>query len=183
MNQDFTFKRRLILGVVGLLLLADIALGVYRWHLSTAPSTPSQRLVEEKMKLLMQKADLDGADKIATNFPKTVKDCDKFEHNLPSSNSVSSTISAELGDISKKSGVQLTGIAFKDKELPVYNITEREMEASVSGQYDNVVKFLNGLQKSQNFYVVDSLELGSETNAPNQLRVGLRMRTFFRTAG
>jgi len=57
------------------------------------------------------------------------------------------------------------------------------VEASVSGQYDNVVKFLNGLQKSQNFYVVDSLELGSETNAPNQLRVGLRMRTFFRTAG
>ncbi len=116
------------------------------------------------------------------NFPKTVKDCDKFEHSLPSPNSVSSTISSELGDISKKAGVQLTDIAFKDKELPAHDITEREMEAGVSGQYENVVKFLNGLQKSPNFYVVDSLELGTESNAPNQLRVGLHMRTFFRKA-
>jgi hypothetical protein len=109
-----------------------------------------------------------------------LKDCDKFEQSLSSSNSVSSTISAELGDISKKAGVQLTGITFKDKELPTRNIVEREMEASVSGQYEGVVKFLNGLQKSPNFYVVDSLELGTETNAPNLLRVGLHMRSFFR---
>ena len=183
MNRDFTFKRRLIIAGVALLLLADVALGVYRWHLSTAPSTPPQLLAKEKLKLQMQEADIAYAEKIATNFPKTVKDCDKFEHSLASANSVSSTISAELGDISRKSGVQLTGITFKDKELPSHNITERDMEASVLGQYENVVKFLNGLQKSPNFYVVDSLELGTETNAPNQLRVSLHMRTFFRTAG
>ncbi|MBS1841897.1 MAG: type 4a pilus biogenesis protein PilO [Acidobacteria bacterium] len=183
MNQNFTFKRRVIIGGVTLLLLADVALGVYRWRLSTAPSTPPQLLAKEKLKLQMQEADIAYAEKIATNFPKTVKDCDKFEHGLPSSASISSTISAELGDISKKSGVQLTGITFKDKEHAAYSVTEREMDASVSGQYENVVKFLNGLQKSPNFYVVDSLELGTESNTPNQLRVGLHMRTFFRTAG
>jgi len=180
MSRDFTFKKRLIIGGVSLLLLSDIALGAYRWHLANRPNTPAQRLAEEKLKLQLQDADIKYAEKTAENFPKTLKDCDKFEQGLPSSNSVSSTISAELGDISKKAGVQLTGITFRDKELPNRNIVEREMEASVSGQYEGVVKFLNGLQKSPNFYVVDSLELGTETNAPNLLRVGLHMRSFFR---
>jgi Tfp pilus assembly protein PilO len=148
--------------------------------LANRPNTPAQRLAEEKWKLKLQDADIKAAEKTAEDFPKTLKDCDKFEQGLPSSNSVSSTISAELGDISKKAGVQLTGITFKDRDSLNRNIVEREMEASVSGQYEGVVKFLNGLQKSPNFFVVDSLELGTESNAPNQLRVGLHMRSFFR---
>jgi hypothetical protein len=181
MSQDFTFKKRLIIGGVSLLLLADIALGVYRWHLANRPNTPAQRLAEEKWKLKLQDADIKAAEKTATDFPKILSDCDKFEQDLPSSSTVSSTISAELSGISNKAGVQLTGITFRDRESPNHNIVEREMEANVSGQYEGVVKFLNGLQRSSNFYVVDSLELGTETNAPNQLRVGLRMRSFFRT--
>jgi Tfp pilus assembly protein PilO len=181
MSQDFTFKKRLIIGGISLLLLADVTLGFYRWHLATAPSTPADRLAEEKERLKLQRADVEYAEKKAANLPKTLKDCDKFEHDLPSSNTVSSTISADLGDISKKSGVQLTGITFRDKEIPNRNITEREMEASISGQYENVVRFLNGVQKSPNFYVVDSLNLETESSAPNQLRVGLHMRSFFRT--
>ncbi len=68
MNRDFTFKRRLILGGIGLLLLADVGLGVYRWHLSSTPATPAQRLAEEKWKLKLQRADIDGAEKIETQF-------------------------------------------------------------------------------------------------------------------
>src|SRR5262252_6270253 len=102
MSRDFTFKKRLIVGGVSLLLLADIALGGYRWHLANRPNTPAQQLVDERRILLKQDADIKLAEKTAGNFPKTLKDCDKFEQDLPSSSSVSSTISAELGDISKK---------------------------------------------------------------------------------
>ena len=71
----------------------------------------------------------------------------------------------------------------KDKEAGSGGIVERTIDASVSGGYEGVVKFLNGLQKSPNFYVVESLELSTETSAPNLLHVGVHMRTFFRTAG
>ena len=97
--------------------------------------------------------------------------------------SASSSIAAELGDVSKKAGIQLTGIVFHDKEVTGRNITERLMDATISGTYENVVKFLNGLQKSPNFYVVDSLELASEANTPNVLRVTMHLRTFSRTVG
>jgi hypothetical protein len=183
MSQDFTFKKRAIIAGVTLLLLADVALGIYSWHLSTSPSTPAQRLAEEMGKLKLQKADIEYAEKIEENFPKTVKDCDKFERDLPSAATASSTISAELGDVSKKAGIQLAAVAFHDREITGRNITEREMDATISGDYVSVVKFLNGLQKSPNYYVVDSLDLGSETSAPNLLKLTLHMRTFFRTAG
>jgi hypothetical protein len=192
MAQDFKLQKRAIIAGVSVLLLADIALAAYSWQLSTKPTTPAQQIATEMGKLKLQKADIEYAEQIAANFPKTRKDCDKFESELPQAATASSTISAELGEVSKKAGVQLTGVTFRDKEaiaspgqkvVQQPAITEREIEATVSGGYENVVRFLNGLQKSPNYYVVDSLDLGSESNAPNVLHVSLHMRTFYRTAG
>jgi len=183
MSRDFKFEKRAIIGGILLLVAADIGLAYYSWRISASPSAPPQRLAEETGRLKLLRADIDYAEKIATNFPKTVRDCDKFERELPAASSASSTISAELGDVSKKAGVQLQGVTFKDREIAGRNITERGMEASIFGDYANVVKFLNGLQRSPNYYVVDSLDLGTESSAPNMVRVSVHMRTFFRTAG
>ena len=63
------------------------------------------------------------------------------------------------------------------------NLTEVELEASVTGDYSSIVKFMNGLQRSRNSYAVESLALQAEgQNSPNGLRVGLHMKTYFRTA-
>ena len=183
MARDFKFERRTIIAGVALLLAADAALGVYSWRLSKAPNTSPQSMDAEARTLKRLKAEIESAEKIKEKFPETVKDCDKFEQSLPLAANASSSIEAELGDVSKKTGVQLTGIVFHDKEIIGRNITERLMDATVSGSYDNVVKLLNGLQKSQNYYVVDSLELSTEAQTPNVLRVSVHMRTFFRTVG
>lgn len=189
MAKDFKLEKRAIIAGVAALLLADVALGVYSWRLSNAPVISARDLDSQSAKLKKLRAEIEAAEKTATNFPKTVQDCDKFEQGLPPATTVSSTIAAEIGDVAKKAGIQLTGVVFrdrekdKDKEPGSRGIVERSVDASVSGGYDGVVKFLNGLQKSSNFYVVDSLELSTETTAPNLLHVGVHMRTFFRAAG
>jgi Tfp pilus assembly protein PilO len=182
MARDFKFERSAIVAGVALLLVADVALGVYSWRLSRGPKTTAQSMDVEAHNLRRLKADIEEAEKVEANFPKTVKDCDKFEQSLPLAANASSTIEAELGEASKKSGAQLTGVVLHDKDVASRNITERLMDATVSGNYENVVRFLNGLQKSPNFYVVDSLELTSDATTPNVLRVTMHMRTFFRTA-
>lgn len=182
MARDFKFERRTIITGVALLLAADVALGVYSWRLSKAPNITPQSMDAEARTLKRLKAEIESAEKVKEQFPDTVKDCDKFEQALPLASSASSSIEAELGDVSKKAGIQLTGVIFHDREMTGRNITERLMDATVSGGYENVVRFLNGLQKSPNFYVVDSLELTSEATTPNVLRVSVHMRTFFRTA-
>ena len=181
MARDFTFERRAIVAGVALLLAADVALAVYSWRLSKAPSTTPQSMDAEARTLKRLKAEIEDAEKVEAKFPDTVKDCDKFEQRLPLASNASSTIESELGDVSKKAGIQLNGVVFHDKEIAGRNITERLMDANVAGSYEDVVKFLNSLQKSPNFYVVDSLELTSEASTPNVLRLTVHMRTFFRT--
>jgi hypothetical protein len=181
MDGDFTTRKRAILAGLAFLILADLGLGIYRWRLSASPGTTPQSLAEENTRLKLLRADIERSETIERNIPKSIQDCDKFEKLLPPVTSASSLVSEELGEIAKKSGLQIQGITFHDKEMAGRNITEREMEASVSGEYQSVVRFLNGLERSQNMYVVDSLELGSETQSPNTIRVTLHMKTFFRT--
>ena len=181
MSSDFGFRKRAILTGLTLLIVGDVALAAYSWHLANSPGTSAQQMNLEKLKLKTMRADIEFAEKSEANFPKAVKDCDQFENNLPQALTASSTISGELSEISRKAGVQLTDIKYGDKQIEGRNITQREMDADITGDYSSFIKFLNGLQKSSNYYVVDSLDLGPESNAPNLIRVKIHMRTFFRS--
>ncbi|GAC1642158.1 MAG: hypothetical protein NVS9B14_23770 [Candidatus Acidiferrum sp.] len=189
MAKDFKLEKQAIIAGVALLLLADIGLAVYSWRLSSAPAISARDLDAQSIKLKKLKAEIEDAENTQKNFPQTVNDCDKFEQSLPPAATVSSTISGELADVAKKAGIQLTGMVFRDKEkekdkdFGSRGISERAIDATISGNYDGVVKFLNGLEKSEGYYVVDSLELSTEATTPNLLRVSVHMRTFFRTAG
>ena len=62
------------------------------------------------------------------------------------------------------------------------NLTQVGLDASVSGDYVNIVKFMNSLQRSPNFYIVESLSLQAEgQGTAGAMRIGLHMKTYFRT--
>jgi hypothetical protein len=66
-----------------------------------------------------------------------------------------------------------------------HNLTELEIDAQVTGDYRNVVRFLNGLQRSTNFYAVEGLSARSEakeTAARGALRVEIHIKTYVRAA-
>jgi hypothetical protein len=63
-------------------------------------------------------------------------------------------------------------------------MTEVTADLTVSGDYKNVIQFLNGVQRSTQ-YEVDSLALGAENaNQPsaNVIKVTLHIKTYFRVA-
>ena len=182
MSRDFTFQKRAIIAGVCLLIAADITLAGYRWHIANSAGASPQQMSDEARKLKLFRADVTKAEESASNFPKSVKDCDKFEASLPQAANASSTVSAELTEISKKAGVRLTDVRYGDKQIEGRDITQRDMEASVNGDYLSFMRFMNGLQKSPNYYVVESLDLGTEASSPNVIRIRIRMRTFFRSA-
>jgi Tfp pilus assembly protein PilO len=188
MYRDFTFRRRLIVGSLAVLLLADAGLAVYSWHLATMPKTPDYVLAQETRQLKVLSGEIDRARKIKENLPATMADCDRFEKSLLPASSGYSVVTAELGDLAKKSGLNLNGISFHQtavKERPLESV---EMDAEVTGDYLGVVKFVNGLQRSQDVFIVESLALGAESGFPGQsptggapIRVKVRLETYFRT--
>jgi hypothetical protein len=76
-------------------------------------------------------------------------------------------------------------VNFHRKELSTRGLSEVALEATISGDYRSVVRFLNGLQRSENVYTVDSLALASESQSQGvagAIRVTLHVRAFFRAA-
>ncbi|HZC66937.1 MAG TPA: type 4a pilus biogenesis protein PilO [Candidatus Dormibacteraeota bacterium] len=184
MQNSFKIQRQLILGVLALLITADLALAAYGWRLSSLPHTPKEQLSAEQRKLEVLRADIRRAEEIKEKMPATQRDCDKFEQSLRSADSGYSGISAEIGAIAGKAALQMNDIKFKQKAVAARNLESVDVDATVGGDYASVVKFLNGLQRSENVYEVEGLSLtgDSQKNGGNgPVRVTVHMRTYFRT--
>ena len=184
MRRDFTARKRMILGGVTLLVLADVALAAYSWQLSSAPRAPQHHGQEITQQDLLR-ADIRRAQSIRDSIPAIQKDCDRFEQSLLQASSGYSSVRSELGSIARTSGSLLEGISFKPTDIPNRGMTEVAIDATVDGDYKSVIGFLNGLQRSANLYAVDSLTLASEkpTQAStNVIKVALHLKTYFRTA-
>jgi len=183
MHRDFTLQKRAILIVLGLLLAADIGLAIYSWQLASSPHTPQKEFDEQTLKLGVLKNDIKSAQFIKDNMPVTRKDCEKFEQSLPAQSTGTSSIEAELDGVAKKAGLQIETHTQRQKEIPSRGMVEVTIDATVNGSYAGVVRFVNGLQRSQRFYVVDGLALATDAQAQaaaGTIRVGLHVRTFFR---
>jgi type IV pilus assembly protein PilO len=183
MPQDFTFQKRAILTVVGLLLVADLGLAIYSWELSSSPHTSQRVFDEQAVKLGLLNNDIRSAQYIKDNMPATRKDCEKFEQSLPAESTGSSSVTGELDEVAKKAGLQIVAQTYRQKEIPNRGMSEVTIEATVNGDYRSVVRFLNGLQRSERFYVVDGLQLATDAQAQagnGPIRVGVHIRTYFR---
>jgi type IV pilus assembly protein PilO len=185
MHRDFTLQKRAILVVLGLLLAADLGLAIYSWRLSSSPQTPQREFDEQNTKLGVLRGDIKSAQSIKDNMPLTRSDCDKFEKSLPVESASSSAIASEFDEIAKKSNLKIDTITAHQKEIANRGVAEVSIEATVTGDYSSVVRFVNGLQRSQRFYVLDGLALATDTQsqaATGPIRVGLHVRTYFRDA-
>ena len=183
MDRSFSFRRRTILVGLGLLLAADLALAVYSWEASTALRTPMAQLEADSKKLGVLNADIERAEGIRHDLPATIADCDRFDSGLLPASSGDSAVIAELDDLASKSGLQKQGLSFRHKEVPGRGLTQVDLDTTVTGNYANIVKFMNNLQRSRNNYIVESLTLQQEgQNSSTALRIGLHMKTYYRTA-
>jgi type IV pilus assembly protein PilO len=184
MRRDFKLERRMIVFGVVLLVAADVALAVYDWKFASAPR-PQEGLAILTRNRDLLRADITRAQDIRRKIPAIQKDCDEFEQSLYPASKGYSSVSAELGAIAAKSGLQLESRSQRQIDLKGRGLTELDIEAAVSGSYTGVVHFLNGLQRSSQVYAVQGLAAKSETNQQGgrgQVRVMMHIKTYFRAA-
>jgi Tfp pilus assembly protein PilO len=185
MPNDFTLRRQAILAGVVLLVVGDVALGVYSLQLASAPQTPRQEFSIEMKRHDLLKADIKRAQDIRDRIPAIQKDCDQFEKSLMPATSGYSAVSAELDGLARKAGILIDNRGFRSTDISERKMKEVLIDATVTGSYKNVVQFLNSVQRSANLYEVDTLSLGTENeNKGNSgvLKVSLHMKTYFRMA-
>lgn len=173
-------KRWIQVGV-GLILLADVALVVALWQTTREDrgdmTAQRSRLVAEA-KLL--RADVARGERIRASLPQAGKECDAFyRQSFLDATTGYSQVEADLDSIAQKAGVKTTGFAFKQKDVKERGVTQISITTNVAADYPQIIQFINGLERSKNFYLLDNLQLGSA--APGAIRLQLALHTFFRT--
>lgn len=183
--HDFQFRKRLILGVLVALLLADCALGYFNLRMSTPRENREQALAAQSRKLALVRADVKRATDIRAKIPLVLKEFDQFESTLLPASKGYSVVTQELDEYAKDTHLILDAVKYHEKDVTGRNLTELTVESRVTGDYSGIVHFLNHLQRSKNVYIVDSLDVETDPSgqsSPGVLRVNLHLKTYFRKA-
>ncbi|MGH9776542.1 MAG: type 4a pilus biogenesis protein PilO [Candidatus Acidiferrales bacterium] len=166
---------------LGILVVLDLALLGLLWYgSSNAPFSQAAELQSLAQQAKLLSTDVARAQAIERDLSSVDKQCQKFYASefLPSATGYSSLIQ-DLGEIAGHAGVKAGGVVFKQHEISGRGVTEISITASVEGDYSGLVHFINGLERSKNFYLLDGLTLAS--SSAGGIKLNLELRTYFRT--
>ncbi len=162
------------------LLAADMILVGVNWSLNRAPHVQSGDLNRLDMLVKSYRADNARLNRFRRELPADEKQWDDFftTHFQPASTGYSA-VSQDLGQLSRSAGLQSDSITFHQHARDTRGLMEVQISTAVEGNYDSLIEFLDNLEHSDNFYVLDSLALAS--SSAGKLRLNLQLRTYFRT--
>jgi type IV pilus assembly protein PilO len=83
-----------------------------------------------------------------------------------------SSISAEMGNLEVKSGVRQTRLSYAQK-APENNLTEITLDAGITGEYPQIMKFVNSLERDNIFFVIRGMGLTGQQGGMVNLRLQL----------
>ena len=95
---------------------------------------------------------------------------DFYKNRLPAQDSA---ISEELGKVAKQNGVRIGQIRYKAKETESIGLRPLEIEADFSGDYLQLVRFINALERDRLFFIIASVGLGGEQGGTVKLQLKL----------
>jgi len=160
---------------VAALVLADVAaVAMLMTPLAGSADQRQQELQQSWLQLKSREsAPWRGLDK---KIPVAQRQIEDFYHDrFPAEDS---SIAADLGKLASQTGVRMSAERYTHKDSDVEGLQRVEIEADLSGNYLQLVRFINALERNRLFFIVDSLELGSEQNGVVKLQI--KVETYLR---
>ncbi|MFP5277082.1 MAG: hypothetical protein ACLGPM_08200 [Acidobacteriota bacterium] len=162
----------------GVLLAITIVLGVRLGLDSAAIDSHAQQVLDSKQvqlkALALETTPLHGLGKRVEKTRQELRDF--FQKRIPPSYS---TISSHFVDLAVQSGVRLSRVQYSQGP-PGPDLTEISMDAGISGEYPQIMHFINSLERDQTFFVIRAMSLTGQQGGLVNLR--LRVSTWLRPA-
>jgi type IV pilus assembly protein PilO len=156
--------------VIGL----SIRLGL-DWAATNARSTDALASKQIELKAMdLATAPLRGLDKRVEEFHTVLEQF--YAKRIPANYS---SIATRVGELEVKSGARLSRVQYTQGP-PGQELTEISMDAGISGEYPAIMRFINSLERDQNFFVVRQMSLTGQQGGVVNLR--LRVSTWMRPA-
>jgi hypothetical protein len=84
-----------------------------------------------------------------------------------------SELTTELGKLAAENGIRIQQARYKEEEPEASGIVPVDINGSFSGDYLQLVRFINTLERSKMFFTVDSVDLAGEGAGPVRLQISL----------
>lgn len=125
-----------------------------------------QRLTLEQRQKTREVEPLRGLDK---KVALAKSEIDQFyRERIPARESV---ISDEMGKLATENGVKLGQVKYETKDQESVGLTPVLMEANCQGDYLHVVRFVNALERSKTFFLVNTVVLGDAQGGTVKLQM------------
>ncbi len=162
----------IVLAVVDVLLMG---LWFSPWgHVSANKQVEIQQLGEQAKLKMQQMGPYQGMDQKVTEARKQLTSF--YADRLPGEQSA---ILEQLGKIATDHQVKLSQAKYDEKsDEQTAGLQPVEIEASLDGNYLGVAKFINAVERSKMFFLVNSVNLGESQGGMIKLRV--KLETFRR---
>ena len=161
-----------------ILAIATLLLGIrviLDWRATSASNQDAMASRQTQLLALeLQTAPLRGLDHRVALSRKQIDDF--YSRHIPPSYSA---ILEQLGSIQSKAGVQLTRVAYT-QGVGSGDLTEIKMDAGLAGDYPAILRFINGLERSQTFFIIRAMALTGQQSGSVGLR--LQVSTWLRPA-
>lgn len=170
-------RRKLKLAFAVLAVVDLIAVGVLFSPL--VGSEPGRRdQLDQLWKQVQQKTrqvePLRGMDKKIVQARQQIDDF--YKDRLPARDSA---IAEALGRAASETGIKLGQAKYTLGDSNSMGLREMKVEAGLSGNYLQLVRFINALERDQLFFIVDSVELGGEQGGV--VRLQMKLETYLKT--
>ena len=180
MQKTIQSRKALVRGSLIVILAADLILLGVNWRLNQSPHVPTTELRRLDMLEKSFRADNARLERFRTELPTDEKQWDTFfDTQFRPAGAGYSAISEDLGRLSRSAGLTSDNITFHQHNPDARGLMEVEISTAIEGDYSSLISFLDKLEHSANFYVLDSLALAFSSQG--KIRLNLQLRTFFRT--
>jgi len=164
-------------GAVVLLVLSATLAVRFGLDLADTSASRTDALANKQIELKaldMQTAPLRGMDKRVDLTRAQMKDF--YLKRIPPNYS---SIASRIGELQVKAGVRLSRVNYTQGK-PGSELTEISMDAGIIGDYPQIMRFVNTLERDETFFVIQSVSLTGQQGGLVNLR--LRVSTWLRPA-
>lgn len=128
----------------------------------------------ERKTLEVQTAPLRGLEQRVKDSREHIQDF--YARRIPANYS---SIAVQTGELAVKSGVQLSRMQYT-QGATTGDLTEISLDSSITGQYHQIMHFVNGLERDKTFFLIRSMAFTGQQGGLVSLR--LRVSTWLRPA-
>ena len=160
--------------IVMILIVAVLAIRLgMDWSATDSSSNDALITKQIELKTLeVQTAPLRGLEQRVKDSRTQIQDF--YAKRIPANYS---SIALEVGNLRLKSGVQLSRMQYT-QGATAGDLTEISLDSSISGEYQQIMHFVNGLERDKTFFVIRSMVFTGQQGGLVSLR--LRVSTWLR---